>query len=65
VIEWGPGIYGCEAAGEHYFHVSARRLKREQAVELASILPNPIKRKPGHLGEYDRVISERMSQMGW
>jgi monofunctional glycosyltransferase len=65
VIEWGPGVYGAEGAAQYYFHVPARRLSREQAIELASILPSPLRRKPGHLTEYDRIISERMSQMGW
>jgi len=65
VIEWGPGIYGAEAASQRYFHVPARRLSREQAVELASIVPAPLRRKPGHVTEYERIIADRMSQMGW
>jgi monofunctional glycosyltransferase len=65
VIEWGPGVYGVEASSQHYFHVPARRITREQGVELASILPAPLRRKPGRLTEYDRIISDRMAQMGW
>ncbi len=65
VIEWGPGVYGAEASSRYYFKVPARRITREQAVELASILPAPLRRKPGHLTEYDRIISGRMAQMGW
>jgi monofunctional biosynthetic peptidoglycan transglycosylase len=65
VIEWGPGVYGAEASSQHYFHVPARRITREQGVELASILPAPLRRKPGRLTEYGRIISERMAQMGW
>jgi monofunctional biosynthetic peptidoglycan transglycosylase len=65
VIEWGPGIYGAEASAAHYFHIPARRLTREQAVELASVLPAPLRRKPGHLTEYDLIIAQRMAQMGW
>jgi monofunctional biosynthetic peptidoglycan transglycosylase len=41
VIEMGPGIYGVETASQHYFHVSARGLTREQSAMLAAILPNP------------------------
>ena len=41
VIEMGPGIYGVEAASQHYFGVSARGLTREQSAMLAAILPNP------------------------
>jgi monofunctional biosynthetic peptidoglycan transglycosylase len=65
VIEWGPGVYGAEASARYYYRVPARRVTREQAVELASILPAPLRRKPGRLIEYDRIISERMAQMGW
>jgi monofunctional biosynthetic peptidoglycan transglycosylase len=65
VIEWGPGVYGAEGAARHYFRVSARRISRDQAIDLASILPAPLRRKPGHLTEYDRIISARMAQMGW
>ncbi len=65
VIEWGPGVYGAEASSRHYFQVPARRITRDQAVELASILPAPLRRRPGRLTEYDRIISERMAQMGW
>jgi monofunctional biosynthetic peptidoglycan transglycosylase len=65
VIEWGPGIYGAEASAQHYYHVPARRITRDQAVDLASILPAPLRRRPGRLTEYDRIISQRMAQMGW
>jgi monofunctional glycosyltransferase len=65
VIEWGSGVYGAEASAQHYYHVPARRISRDRAVELASILPSPLHRRPGHLTEYDRIISQRMAQMGW
>lgn len=41
VIEMGRGIYGVEAAAQHYFGVSARGLTREQSAMLAAMLPNP------------------------
>jgi monofunctional biosynthetic peptidoglycan transglycosylase len=41
VIEMGRGIYGVEAASEHYFGVTARGLTREQSAMLAAVLPNP------------------------
>lgn len=65
VIEWGQGIYGAEAAAQRYYHVPARQITRDQGIELASILPAPRRRKPGRLTEYDRIISDRMAQMGW
>nr|WP_252192942.1 monofunctional biosynthetic peptidoglycan transglycosylase [Rhizobium sp. CSW-27] len=50
VAEWGPGIYGVEAAARHYFGVPAAQLSRRQAALLAVALPNPFTRvasKPG------------------
>jgi monofunctional glycosyltransferase len=41
VIEMGRGVYGVEAAAQHYFGVSARGLTREQSAILAAVLPNP------------------------
>ena len=65
VIEWGPGIYGAEAASRYYFGLPARQIGREQAAELAEILPAPLHRKPGHLTQYGARILERMRQMGF
>jgi monofunctional biosynthetic peptidoglycan transglycosylase len=41
VIEWGNGIFGCEAAARRYFGVSADALSAEQAARLAAMAPNP------------------------
>ncbi|TIV25771.1 MAG: monofunctional biosynthetic peptidoglycan transglycosylase, partial [Mesorhizobium sp.] len=41
IAEWGPGIYGIEAAARHHFGVSAKQLSRRQAALLAVSLPNP------------------------
>jgi monofunctional glycosyltransferase len=65
VIEWGPGIYGAEAAYEHYYHVPASGLDREQAARLAAIIPAPLKRKPAQMNEYSQEILDRMSKTGW
>jgi len=43
VIEMGPGIFGIEAAAEHYFHKSARNLSRAEAAMIIACLPNPKK----------------------
>lgn len=64
-IEWGPGIYGAEAAARHYYRIPARSLTREQALQLASIIPNPLRRKPGRMADYEGIIAGRMAQMGW
>ncbi len=44
-IEMGPGVYGAEAGSQYWFHHSAATLSRAEAVRLASILPNPLKRR--------------------
>ena len=41
VIEWGNGVFGAEAAAQHYFGVSAAQLSPEQAAKLAAMVPNP------------------------
>jgi monofunctional biosynthetic peptidoglycan transglycosylase len=41
VIEWGQGVFGCEAASRHYFHGACRDLNPEQAARLAAMAPNP------------------------
>ena len=41
VAEWGNGIYGAEAAAQHYFRKSAAALGRHEAAFLAAILPRP------------------------
>jgi len=41
VIEWGDGIYGAEAAAEHYFHKPASALSANEAAFLSAMIPNP------------------------
>jgi monofunctional biosynthetic peptidoglycan transglycosylase len=41
VIEWGDGIYGAEAAAQHYFHKPASALSANEAAFLAAMIPNP------------------------
>jgi monofunctional biosynthetic peptidoglycan transglycosylase len=65
VVEWGPGIYGAEAASHSYYGTSARHIDREQAARLAAILPAPLKRRPERMDRYSALILERMRQMGW
>jgi monofunctional glycosyltransferase len=65
VVEWGPGVYGAEAASQYYFRTPARGLGRGQSAELAAILPAPLKRRPERMTRYSGLILERMRQMGW
>ncbi|HEY8607296.1 MAG TPA: monofunctional biosynthetic peptidoglycan transglycosylase [Noviherbaspirillum sp.] len=41
VVEWGVGVFGAEAAAQHYFGVSAAALGPAQAARLAVMLPRP------------------------
>jgi len=41
VIEWGNGIFGIEAASQHYYKKSARYLTSVEAAKLAAMVPNP------------------------
>ncbi|WP_027962194.1 monofunctional biosynthetic peptidoglycan transglycosylase [Halomonas halodenitrificans] len=41
IAEWDTGVFGLEAAAQHYFGVSADRLGPVQASRLAAILPDP------------------------
>jgi monofunctional biosynthetic peptidoglycan transglycosylase len=43
VIETGPGCFGIEAAAQHYFHKSAKKLTREEAAMIVAGFPNPKK----------------------
>jgi monofunctional biosynthetic peptidoglycan transglycosylase len=65
VVEWGPGIYGVEAASRADYGISARRLGRDQSARLAAVLPLPLKRRPERMDHYSEIILERMRQMGW
>ena len=57
IVEWGPGIYGAEAAAQHHFGKSAAKLTIHEAALLAAVLPNPIKRNAGHPSAKVRAIA--------
>jgi monofunctional biosynthetic peptidoglycan transglycosylase len=65
VIEWGPGIYGADAAANYYYGIPAARISREQAARLAAIIPAPLTRKPARMEQSSANILDRMRQMGW
>ncbi len=64
IAELGPGIYGVDAAAQHYFGVSAARLSPAQAARIAAILPQPIKRDAadlhGAVKRHARAIEKRI-----
>lgn len=65
IVEWGPGIYGADAACRYYDQTAPRNLDREQAARLAAILPAPLRRRPQYMNRYSAIIQKRMAQMGW
>jgi len=68
IAEWGPGIYGAEAAARHHFGKSSRELTARQAALLAVTLPNPLARTPGKpsnaLNRLAATIERRASHAG-
>jgi monofunctional biosynthetic peptidoglycan transglycosylase len=69
VAEFGPGVYGAEAAARHYFGKSAGSLSERQAAELAASLPRPRTWHPGVKSKsYQkkvRSIQRRMGKARW
>jgi monofunctional glycosyltransferase len=65
VIEWGSGIFGCEAAARRYFGESSAQLSTEQAARLAAMAPNPrhYEKNPGSRGLAQKIpiIQSRMA----
>jgi monofunctional biosynthetic peptidoglycan transglycosylase len=68
IAEWGPGIYGIEAAAQHHFKTSAAKLTKKQAALLAVSLPNPITRvasKPSRgMSRLANLIQRRANASG-
>ena len=65
IIEWGPGIFGIEAAAKRHFHKPAARLTREEGARLAAVISSPLRHKPTEntpfLDKKKEVILQRMS----
>jgi monofunctional biosynthetic peptidoglycan transglycosylase len=68
IAEWGPGVFGAEAAARHHFKKPASRLTEREAALLAAALPNPILRDAGDPGTRTArkatVIQSRMRAAG-
>lgn len=65
IVEWGPGVYGIEAAAQRYFQKSSSELTQREAAQLAVILPNPLRWSP-HSTDIKRrayTIRKRMGQI--
>ena len=64
-VEWGAGVFGAQAAAQHYFRVSASDLSTPQAARLAVMLPAPkrFERRPASAYVLSRASSV-MARMG-
>lgn len=60
VAEWGPGVFGAQAAARHHFRTTAAKLTLRQAAQLAAALPNPHVRRAGRPGPKTRALARRM-----
>jgi monofunctional biosynthetic peptidoglycan transglycosylase len=64
VAEWGPGLYGAEAAAQHYFSKPALSLTAGEAATLAALLPSPRGSKNRDLMRRRNTILKRMLSTG-
>lgn len=68
IAEFGHGLFGVEAAAQHYFHKPASALSPHQAALLASVLPNPVRYNPAspdaRLYARQQRILRQMQQLG-
>jgi monofunctional glycosyltransferase len=64
-VEWGEGVFGAQAAAQHYFRTDAARLTPAQAARLAVMLPAPkrFEKRPGsaYLSARSATVLARMS----
>jgi monofunctional biosynthetic peptidoglycan transglycosylase len=60
IAEWGPGIFGAEAAAHYHFDKPASRLTAHEAALLAASLPNPIARDAGEPGRVTEILASRL-----
>lgn len=62
IAQWGPGIFGAEAAAQRHFKTSAAKLSRRQAALLSASLPNPTARKAYRPGPLTRAQAGRVQK---
>ncbi len=60
VVEWAPGVYGAQAAAQHWFGKDAADLTPREAARLAAILPAPRRYQAAAPGPYVRRRASRI-----
>ncbi|HEY8610673.1 MAG TPA: monofunctional biosynthetic peptidoglycan transglycosylase [Roseomonas sp.] len=68
IVEFGPGIYGAEAAARAFFNKPAAELTRREAARLAAVLPSPLSWSAARPSDYvlrrAGIIERRIGQLG-
>lgn len=68
VVEFGPDLFGAEAASQYYFNKPAKQLNQQQAARMASVLPNPGRYRIDRPGPFvlkrERWVAQQMRQLG-
>ena len=64
IAEFDEGVFGVEAAAQHYFGTTAAELSAEQAARLAAILPAPKTRNAANPSEFTRRRAGRHHETG-
>lgn len=62
IAQWGPGLFGAEAASRYYFGKSASALTKREAALLAAALPNPVARNPAKPSRRLRLIADTIAR---
>jgi monofunctional glycosyltransferase len=69
MIEWGNGVFGAEAASRKYFGKSVSELTRQEAAQMAAVIPSPLRHQPNVLSKYvvrrSSIILTRMAGRGY
>jgi monofunctional glycosyltransferase len=67
-IEMGDGVYGAEAASQHWFKKKASKLTKDEAAAIASVLPNPLKYRANppstYIAKRKEWIKQQMNYWG-
>jgi len=68
IVEFGPGIFGVEAASQQFYSKTAKNLNRREAARLAAVLPNPyrfhVDKPSSYLKQRTLWIEKQMRQLG-
>ena len=64
VIEWGPGVFGADAAARTYFGKPAAALTLEESLRMAAVIPSPLRHRPDSNSRYvtrrKEIVRRRM-----